>query len=96
MKPSAQEIAAHEASGHYPYRAWRRACVGGRARADAHRAQDDEQNQLPVVSMDYGFFTDGDDKLDQAQASKAEIPSGVIPFLVVKVKTGDDDLQHGG
>ena len=28
MKPSDQEIAAHEACGHYPYRDWCRACVG--------------------------------------------------------------------
>ena len=30
MKPSDQDIAAHEACGHYPYRVWCRACVGGK------------------------------------------------------------------
>ena len=28
-RPSEQEVAAHEAGGHDPYRDWCRACVGG-------------------------------------------------------------------
>ena len=36
MKPSDQEIATHEACGHYPYRDWCRACDGGTGRWDAH------------------------------------------------------------
>ena len=54
MKASDQEIASHEACGHYPYRDWCRACVGGTGRSDAHRRRHEEQNSLPVASMDYG------------------------------------------
>ena len=87
LKPSAQEVASHEANGHYPYRSWCRACVGGAGRADAHRTSEEEQNQLPVISMDYGFFTDGqDERLTETQISTAEIPKGATPFLVVKAK----------
>ena len=70
MKPSDQEIATREACGHYPYRDWCRACVGRTGRADAHKRRQEEQNSLPVASMDYGFFTDG----------------GATPFLVVRGK----------
>ena len=37
MKPSDQEIATHEACGHYPHRGWCHACVGGTGRSDAHK-----------------------------------------------------------
>ena len=49
----------------------------GTGRSDAHKRRHEEQNSLPVASMDYGFFTDGDD---------GEHTRGVTPFLVVKVK----------
>ena len=68
MKPSDQEIATHEACVHYPYRDWCRACVGGAGRSDARKR--------PMASMDYGFFTDGDD---------GEHTKGANPFLVVEV-----------
>ena len=77
MKPSDQEIATHEACGHCPYRDWCRACVGGTGRSDAHKRRHEEQNSLPVASMDYSFFTDRDD---------GEHRRGATPFLVVKVK----------
>ena len=77
MKPSDQEIATHEACGHYPYRDWCRACVGGIGQSDARKRRHEEQNCLLVASMDYGFFTDGDD---------GEHTRGATPFLVVKVK----------
>ena len=73
-KPSDQEIATHEASGHYPYRDWCRACVGGTGRSDARKRRHEEQNSLPLASMDHGFFTDG------------EHTEGATPFMVVKVK----------
>ena len=77
MKPSDQEIAAHEACGHYPYRDWCRAYIGGTGRSDAHKRRRGKQNGLPVASMDYGFFADGDD---------FERTRGATRFLVVKVK----------
>ena len=59
VKPSDQEIATHDACGYYPYRDWCRACVGGTGRSDAHKRRREEQDRLPVASMDHGFFTDG-------------------------------------
>ena len=44
-RPSEQEIAAHEAGGHYPYRDWCRACVGGAGRSDAHKRYSNELGQ---------------------------------------------------
>ena len=41
MKPSDQDIATYEACGHYPYRDWCRACVGGAGRSDANKRQRD-------------------------------------------------------
>ena len=62
MGPLDQEIARHEACGHYPYRDWCRACVGSEGRSDAHKRQQEEQHGLPVASMDYGFFTGGQEQ----------------------------------
>ena len=76
-KPSNQEIATHEACGHYPYRDWCRACVGRTGWSDAHKRRHEEQNSLLVASMDHRFFTDGDD---------VEHTRGATPFLVVKIK----------
>ena len=76
VKPSDQEIATNEAYGHYPYRDWCRACVGCTGRSDAHKRRREEQNSLPVASMDYGFSTDGEEG-DTRRAT---------PFLVVKIK----------
>ena len=77
MKPSDQEIATHEACGHYLYRDWCRTCVGGTGRSDAHKRRHEEQNSVPLASMDDGFFTDGDDSEHTREAT---------PFVVVKVK----------
>ena len=76
-KPWDQESASHEVCGYYPYRDWCRACFGGTRWSDAHKRRHEEQNCLPVASMDYGFFTDGDD---------GEHTTGATPFLLVKVK----------
>ena len=54
-----------------------RACVGSTGLSDAHRRRHEKQNSLLVASMDYGFFTDGDDGEHTRRAT---------PFLVVKVK----------
>ena len=51
MKPSDQDVAAHEACGHYPYRDWCRACVGGAGRSDARKRLREEQNSPPVASI---------------------------------------------
>ena len=78
--------APHEARDHNPYREWCRACVGGAGRCDAHRhthtRQHEEQHAIPVASMDYRFFTDGQ---EQTSGSDGQITKAATPFLVVKV-----------
>ena len=75
MKPSDQEIATHEACGHYPYRDWCRACVCGAGWSDARKRQGEEQTISLVAGMDYGFFIDGDD---------GEHNKGDTPFVTVE------------
>ena len=50
---SAEEVAAHEASGHAAYRSWCPFCVQGKAKASAHRRQDDIQADIPEVVADF-------------------------------------------
>ena len=85
LKPSDQEIASHEECGHYPNRDWCRACVGGTGRSDAHKRRHQEQNSLPVASMNYGFFTNGDDD---------EHTKGATPFRGGESHAEYDDLEH--
>ena len=88
-RPSAQEIAAHEAGGHYPYRDWCRACVGGAGRSDAHKRRGDEHNEIPVVAMDYAFFffcDEHEERLSESETQATEILKGATPFLVIRVK----------
>ena len=84
-RPSEQEVAAHEAGGHYPYRDWCRACICGAGRSDAHQRHSDEQNEIPVAATDYAFFCDEhEERLSETQAT--EIPKGATPFLVIRVR----------
>ena len=77
-QPPDQEIATHEACGHYPYSDGCRACVGCTGRSEARKRRHEEQNSLLVASLEYGFFTDGDDGEHKKEAT---------PFLVAKVKS---------
>ena len=88
MKPSDQEIATREACGHYPYRDWCRACVGGARRSDAHKRQREVQNCLPVGSVEYGFFADGQ------ETNTSEITKGATPFPVLNSQAEHDDLER--
>ena len=81
-RPSEQEVAAHEAGGHYPYRDWCRACVGGAGRSDAHKRHSDEQNEIPVAAMDYAFFCDEhEERLSESETQATEIPKERRRFL---------------
>ena len=55
--PSAEEVEAHMVS-HIPYRAWCSHCVRGRGKSFArHRVnRQGDPEEVPVVSIDYGFF----------------------------------------
>ena len=54
--PSREERQNHEAVGHVPYRAWRRACVAGRGRSDAHRPTKETEQAVPTIGLDYGYL----------------------------------------
>lgn len=57
--PTQRMIDEHNVS-HLPYRAWCAACVRGRGRSKPHkRIEHKEEEQVPVVSVDYGFLGSG-------------------------------------
>ena len=59
-KPSRNEVDQHELT-HLPFKSWCRHCVRGRGVRSPHRAktdEDDEDERVPTISIDYGFLTD--------------------------------------
>ena len=81
-KPSTDEVEAHMAH-RYPFRSWCRYCVMAAARSDHRRRQAEDYNGVPVISCDYGFFTDSKD--DDRQLSEAEATAvGATPILVIR------------
>ena len=85
MKPSDQEVATYEASAHCPYRDWCRACAGGAGRSDFHKRQREEQHGLLVASMDYGFFTDGQEPTPKGDSEIQGSHS---------VRSGESEAEH--
>ena len=54
--PTEKMVRDHNVS-HLPFRGWCSACVRGRGKAMQHRkVHDKEDEQLPTVNVDYGFF----------------------------------------
>ena len=77
--PNPEEIEAHNVS-HIPYRAWCSHCVRGRGKSFAHHRVDrpEDPEEVPVVSIDYGFF-----------GAPGELPADAVggaqmPVLVVR------------
>jgi thiol-disulfide isomerase/thioredoxin len=87
-KPSEKEVDEHNAS-HIPFRDWCPACVRGRGKSVGHYAKEHEEDQVPVVTVDYGFF--GSDGIAR---------DGDTPTLVVKDRksknTWGHPVQHKG
>ena len=83
LKPSDRESAPHEASGHYAYRDWCRACAGGARRSDAHKRQREEQKNISGANMDYKFFTD---RREQTSKGEGEVTSGATPSFRVPTR----------
>ena len=56
--PTAREVEEHMLT-HVPFRSWRPHCVAGQASAHARRCKPvvDNENGVPMVSMDYMFMT---------------------------------------
>ena len=88
--PTEKEISEHEAT-HYPYRAWCRYCVAAAGRRDAHAAtsQDNRDEDILTVSVDYAFFNDESVVAD----------TGHTPILITKGRNGaifaDTCLEKG-
>ena len=70
-EPTAAEREDHAAL-HEPYRAWCRACVAGRGRADRHVTRGGEEKALPIVGVDYGYLNSRGDE-DEEFCSPMEL-----------------------
>jgi len=75
-KPSQAEVEEHELT-HMPYRSWCDHCVRGKAESGFHRTEDDEDGEIPVVSMDYTFPGVGEDS-EEAEGEEKGMPIIVI------------------
>ena len=84
-KPSTQEVEAHMID-HYPLRSWCRYCVMAASRSDHHRRQAEDDNEVPVISCDYGFFTDSRNDEERQRTDAEAIAVGATPILVIRDK----------
>jgi hypothetical protein len=63
VKPTSQrEIDEHEATGHAVYRAWCAHCVGAYGLEHQHRMVNREEDEIPVVSCDFFFMGQDEEK----------------------------------
>ena len=84
-KPSTQEVQAHMID-HYPFRSWCRYCVMAASRSDHHRRQAEDYNAVPVISCDYGFYSESRHD-EETQLTEAEaIAVGATPIHVIRDK----------
>ena len=108
IKPTDEEVHRHNID-HAPYRAWCRACVAGRGKADPHKDQDGEPGQVPTIACDYCFMGEKveDDKLSDKclpiivhkNVSDRWVTSHVVPKKGANawaVKISAFDLERSG
>ena len=69
--PTAQERAAHKLT-HTPYKAWCEKCVEGEAREDPHRRREPAEDPVPLITMDYQFYSRDGKEVDE-EASLATV-----------------------
>ena len=55
-------------------------------RSDHHRRQAEDYNEVPVISCEYGFFTDSRDDEDRQLTEAEAIAVGATPILVIRDK----------
>ena len=55
--PSQSEVEFHNLT-HVPYRSWCPFCVAARRKNDAHRSQDGEDREVPLLCSDYCFLSE--------------------------------------
>ena len=60
LDPTPQQVEAHLAANHFPYRVWCRSCVAGRGKPQHHKHSVEEQNSrtLPTFSWDYAYMSE--------------------------------------
>ena len=63
-EPTQEEIDKHMCT-HIPFRSWCSHCVMGKAKNSRHAKRGSQENEVPVVSIDYTFMG-SDDKGDAA------------------------------
>ena len=87
--PSPEEVEAHNVS-HIPFRAWCPHCVRGRGKSFSHRRviRSDDPEEIPVISIDYGFF-----------GAPGELPSEAVggakmPVLLVRDRKSKALFTH--
>ena len=68
-QPSKEEVEEHELT-HMPYRSWCAHCIRGKAEAGPHRAEEHDDEEVPLVSMDYTFPDVGADVEESEEGEK--------------------------
>ena len=80
-------IEEHEVT-HLPFRNWCSGCVRGRVKSIGHYAVDKDDEQIPTISIDYGFFgRDGEQPEELVTGQKA-------PVLIVKDRQSKAVFSH--
>ena len=78
-EPTQAEVDQHNVS-HCPFRSWCKVCVMGQSVTKGHfKRREDEESQVPTVSLDYMFMTEGS---EQEKEEKGGMESG-MPILVI-------------
>ena len=69
--PSQEEIDLHNMT-HFPYRSWCPHCTRGHAQADHHQRIGKEDQDIPVVSVDYFWLKDNEKKEKDKKGDEGE------------------------
>ena len=82
LNPTKEEMEDHNRT-HLPFRDWCPHCIKGKAKTGYHfrQTRDDDDNQVPVISIDYAFLNDKEDKTKTIGDDEDE--KG-MPILVIK------------
>ena len=80
-EPTKQEIEDHELT-HIPFRDWCVHCCKGKSRSNPHRtnknnAEEDEENAVTTVSMDYMYL------MEKGKTVEHAIKDGAKPIMVL-------------
>ena len=91
-KPTLSEYLDH-CTTHYPYRSWCRHCVEGRGREFGHATRQQEPGRTPVISFDYAFIGDKDEKIENMEQYIAA-GEGATKVLVIRDSKSKSLFAH--